>query len=138
MSDSVKRRTGSVLKIIPLFLGMIATAVLSLMYLHYVKDMDIREQASQIAREYLLLMESTGYLTVQDEQLLTTELKQLGIDNINLTGTTTQPADYGEKIYLVISGSVAVSDIELNNLFDMRDREKQTPLHISKCTTAKN
>lgn len=138
MSDRYIRRNGSVFKIIPLFLGMTAIAVLSLMYMYYMKDMDLREHASMITREYMLKMETSGYLTREDEQLLIEELEQLGMDNINLAGTTMQQADYGQRIMLVIKARAPVSGFDIANLFDVRRRQNMTSFNIVRCTTAKN
>ncbi len=59
----------------------------------------------QAARETLLIMETEGYLKPEDEQRLINELKGYGLYNISLSGTTTSEADYGERIYLQISGT---------------------------------
>ena len=51
----------------------------------------------QTAREYMLIMETEGYLTP--------ELESYGLYNISLNGTTTSEVDYGTRIYLKISGT---------------------------------
>ena len=59
----------------------------------------------QAARETLLIMETEGYLKPEDEQALIRELHGYGLYNINLTGTTKTEVDYGERIYLKITGT---------------------------------
>ena len=59
----------------------------------------------QAARETLLIMETEGYLKPEDEQALIRELQGYGLYNINLTGTTKTEVDYGERIYLKITGT---------------------------------
>ncbi len=59
----------------------------------------------QAARETLLIMETEGYLNPSDEQALLNELKKYGLYNISLNGTTRSEVDYGQRIYLKISGT---------------------------------
>ena len=59
----------------------------------------------QAARETLLIMETEGYLKPEDEQALIHELEGYGLYNISLSGTTTSEVDYGERIYLKITGT---------------------------------
>lgn len=59
----------------------------------------------QVAREYILIMETEGYLSAADQASLQTELEAYGLYNISLSGTTTSEVDYGDRIYLRISGT---------------------------------
>ena len=59
----------------------------------------------QAAREYMLIMETEGYLKPADQAALKAELESYGLYNISFTGTTTSEVDYGERIYLCISGT---------------------------------
>ena len=59
----------------------------------------------QAAREYMLIMETEGYLTGADQASLQAELENYGLYNISFSGTTTSEVDYGNRIYLCISGT---------------------------------
>lgn len=59
----------------------------------------------QVAREYLLIMETDGYLNSSDQANLKAELESYGLYNISFSGTTTREVDYGNRIYLCISGT---------------------------------
>ena len=59
----------------------------------------------QTAREYMLIMETEGYLNATDQAALKAELESYGLYNISFSGTTTREVDYGERIYLSISGT---------------------------------
>ena len=59
----------------------------------------------QAAREYMLIMEKEGYLKPADQAALKAELESYGLYNISFNGTTTSEVDYGERIYLCISGT---------------------------------
>ena len=51
-------------------------------------------------REYLLIMETEGYLKPEDAADLVAELNSYGLTNVSLSGTTMSEVDYGERIYL--------------------------------------
>lgn len=59
----------------------------------------------QVAREYLLVMESDGYLSSTDQAALIAELESYGLYNVSLAGTTVREVDYGDRIYLKITGT---------------------------------
>lgn len=59
----------------------------------------------QVAREYTLIMETEGYLNASDQASLIAELESYGLYNISLSGTTTREVEYGDRIYLKISGT---------------------------------
>ena len=59
----------------------------------------------QVAREYMLIMETEGYLKPSDQAALKAELENYGLYNISFSGTTTSEVNYGDRIYLSISGT---------------------------------
>ncbi len=59
----------------------------------------------QVAREYTLIMETEGYLKPADQANLIRELEGYGLYNISLSGTTMSEVNYGDRIYLSISGT---------------------------------
>ena len=59
----------------------------------------------QVAREYMLIMETEGYLKPSDQAALKAELENYGLYNISFSGTTTSEVNYGDRIYLCISGT---------------------------------
>lgn len=59
----------------------------------------------QVAREYLLIMETEGYLSATDQANLIDELESYGLYNISLSGTTVREVEYGDRIYLCINGT---------------------------------
>lgn len=59
----------------------------------------------QTAREYLLIMETEGYLSPTDQADLQEELEHYGLYNITFDGTTTSEVEYGSRLYLKISGT---------------------------------
>lgn len=133
-----KKKCGSVLNILPVFLGIIAITILSLMYIYYVKDMDVREQAGQIARQYMLEMESTGYMTEDAQSSIIEALKAIGMNNINLSGTTMTEVEYGKEIVLVINAKAPVTEIEITDYLNPLIQSSETDYKVVLKSTAKN
>ena len=53
----------------------------------------------------MLIMETEGYLKPSDQAALKAELESYGLYNISFSGTTTREVNYGDRIYLCISGT---------------------------------
>lgn len=94
-------------------------------------------QMRQAAREYLLLMETEGYLTPADQASLQTELESYGLYNIDFTGTTVTEANYGDRIYLRISGTYDVNVLDTAGA-GIGHTTTATPVTINRQSTAKN
>ena len=65
-----------------------------------------KTEISQLARKYILRMETVGYLTTEDNTSLCQELSAAGVTEINLSGTTQSEVSYGVPITLQISGKL--------------------------------
>lgn len=63
-------------------------------------------EINNLARTYIIRMETNGYLTRADEDELTAKLESIGVSDISLSGSTTSSAGYGNKITLCITGKV--------------------------------
>ena len=90
----------------------------------------------QVAREDLLIMETDGYLSGTDQANMIAELESYGLYNISLSGTTTREVEYGERIYLCISGTY---DDNILAFAGGLSRVTQNPVQITinRQTTAK-
>lgn len=135
---SRKIKEGSILKMLPVLLGIAAVSVLSLMYITYMDIMDRREMVYQISREYLLRMETEGYLTSEAASEMISEIQETGASSINLAGTTLTKSEYGKEITLCIDARIPMDEMVITNLFNVNKRRVYKNLHIVKKTTAKN
>lgn len=134
----MKKKRGSIVKMLPVLLGLAAVAVLSIMYITYTDIMDRREMAFQISREYLLRMETEGYLTTEAADEMMAELGKAGVTNINLAGTTLSMSEYGKEITLNIEADIPMDKIVVADLFNIKKQKLYQKIHICKKTTAKN
>lgn len=69
-------------------------------------NINSRWQARQTAREYLLVAETQGYLTSDDLNKMSNQLKAEGLYNIDYSGTTTSKVPYGTTIYVHFKANI--------------------------------
>ena len=62
-------------------------------------------QMRQVAREYMLLMETEGFLNSEDQAAMIAELEACGLYDIDISGKTVSEVEYGDRIFLNISGT---------------------------------
>ena len=75
----------------------------------FIDDMQLIRQKmeiGQIARRYILRMETTGYLQSRDQTEMLEELKVQGVADIDLGSTTRSQIGYGGRIVLEIKGKL--------------------------------
>ena len=100
-----KKRKGSVMEnMIVMLLNMILLCAFLVIIFGAFSGVSDKWQMRQVAREYSLIMETEGYLKPADQASLIRELQNCGLYDISLSGTTTREVNYGDKIYLRISG----------------------------------
>ncbi len=102
----MKREKGSIGDIFSAGICMIAMTVLMLAYMDNVWLIHQKTQVGQIARQYILKMETVGYLTDEDRIRLGRELDGVGVTQLELSGTTMAPVTYGDIITLEIRGKL--------------------------------
>ncbi len=87
-------------------LCMLAMTVVMLSYMDSVQLIQQKSEVNQLARKYILRMETVGYLTAQDRIMLTSELQALGVSDIEYADTTMNAVGYGEPLLLQIQGKL--------------------------------
>lgn len=84
----------------------VAIAIVVLASFHSLKLMVKKLEVSQLARKYILVMETQGCLSEQVKVQMMAELQEMGLKNIDITGTTMTPVEYGANIFLYIRGNI--------------------------------
>lgn len=100
----MRQEKGSIGDIMSAGICMLAMTILMLSYMDNVWLIHRKTEVSQIARQYILKMETVGYLTEEDRIRLGRELEVVGVTELELTGTTMSPVTYGDIITLEIRG----------------------------------
>lgn len=86
-----------------------------------------QNKVERVYRQYLLEMETKGYLTSSAKARLISDLTACGVENIDLTGTSQSPVGYGQPVYLCIKGDLKVDRL---NFVGSNASKGQGVMHI--------
>ncbi|MBO5281692.1 MAG: hypothetical protein J6B43_00980 [Lachnospiraceae bacterium] len=133
------KQKGSVLDFMTVGLCILALAVVLTAYFAC-SDLLLRKgQISQIARCYILKMETMGCLTEGEKNNMLAELQAVGLQAIDLTGTTMNPVEYGDCVILQIRGRIQASMWrEDHDLFQSVFTAREVPVEERRMSTAKH
>lgn len=134
----LKKKKGSIgkmgitmISIVGIFIGLIIS-------LNGTADSKRKDEIDMLIRDYILEMETKGYLTIESQDALYNDLRELGVSDISLAGTTTTQVGYGEDIYLTVTGNMEITEYDIKDLFDISSKEETIPIKVSKKSTAKH
>ena len=85
---------------------ILAMTALMFNYLDNISLISQKMEVNQIARKYILRMETMGLLTDEDRVELCEELAAAGVTGLSLDGTTTVLVGYGEPLVLQMQGKL--------------------------------
>lgn len=154
-----KKKRGTLDDFLPTLIFLLLMAIMLFLFVGYNKAINQKTTLNSIARQYLLEMETTGYMTSAMKTNLVKDLKDAGFTakdgadlttaNIGMTGTTFSDVGYGNRIQITISvytkNMVLVSDKTNEevadgadwNLFAPKFADKYKPLSITYKSTSK-
>lgn len=101
-----RKQPGNIGDLLSTGLCILAMTVMMLSYMECTELIHQKTMAGQLARKYILRMETVGYLTEADSLALCGELKEIGVTQACLTGSTFQRAGYGTPVTLCIKGKL--------------------------------
>ncbi len=131
-------RRGTVGELITAGMCVIAMTIMMTAFLGNIRLLDQKEKVGQIARKYILRMETVGYLTANDRQSMLTELAAIGAKEVDLSGSTVNRVDYGSPVILKISGKIDGVELLGSDLLGMLFAPRQYAFEESRMSTAKN
>ena len=102
----MKQKEGNIGDIMITGFCLLAMTVLMLSYTDSMQLIQQKIQVSQIARKYILKMETEGYLTPDAKTALREELQEIGVTELDYDGTTLEVVGYGEPIALQLQGKL--------------------------------
>lgn len=134
----MKKKRGEVEEFFVQILGIIFAFAIMIYGIYYAKTIIVYNNANQIAREYILRMETNGFLSSEDIENLKTEAGKAGMNNVSIDASATQPGDtkYGDKVTLTINFDEQVKKINLS-YFNPKDEPDKISVEITKSSTAK-
>lgn len=106
-------------------IGIIVFYLIVTLMIDNTKIMDLRNEIYAINDSYLELMMSEGYLTGDDQKNLTAQLQALGVSELDYTGTTLSPVEYGETISLKIAYKITVQTHFITSVFSTDIQENK-------------
>ena len=135
----LKRKDKGILdQFLPAIIVIVLLAVLWTGSMISASNIDRSSDIQQVARTYLLKMETDGYLTEENRNLLLSDLAALDMEQIDLTGTTLSDVGYGNRIDLVIRGVVNLKDMDYKGFASPMMTTRQSEVSIKKVSVAKN
>ena len=102
----MKKQDGSIGNLMVTGICVLAMTAVMVSYMNCAEIIQQKIKVSQLARKYILKMETTGCLNAQDRIGLCQELENLGVTEINLLGTTVNEVPYSTPIVLEIRGKL--------------------------------
>ena len=123
-SKKLKKRKGDIVSdfSIPL-VTLVIVGLLLTVFLESVKQNKLLDDLDRIGRQYMLRMETYGYLKDNDKVELIEKLNDIGVKNISLVGTNFSSVSYGSDIQLHISCDVEVENVKMNRLNEVKNKE---------------
>ena len=133
-----RKDSGFAEKLIPVLLSTCVVFGLILLSGRFSQVLRTREEMNQIARAYLLEMETLGYLPDDRVLRLQDKLEDCGLSDNSFSGTTLAAVNYGDSIQLSVSGNLK-ADLFIAIPFLYKDQETWSiPIHICMVSTAKH
>lgn len=109
----MKKKLGVLDDFLPTLIFLMLMAIMIFLFIGYNKAINQKTTLNSIARQYLLEMETSGYMTSAMKTNLVKDLNNAGFttadggslttDNINMSGTTFSDVGYGNRIQITIN-----------------------------------
>lgn len=138
-----------------LFVTLLTCTMICLIGIISYANLDRSDDVRLIARQYMLAMETTGYLTDTQKESMIEDLTSVGVINgdypvlnddwktwhiensqISFAGTTMEPVTYGEEIVLNVKCLVMTRETVLTG-FHISIKDTARPMNIKMKSTAK-
>ncbi len=133
-----KKSPANVMNLVTIGMAILAITIVVMVYLQCTELMLLKLEVSQVSRKYILKMETEGYLTPHNQNELLLELKELGLKNVELTGTTLLPVAYGDTIILRIKGNIQKNMLRQEEVWNGATDVRLLELEEKRMSTAKN
>lgn len=135
----MKKNQGNIMDFLTILITITAMSFLVTVYLECTNLMIRKVEIGQISRKYILKMETDGYLTEPTKNELVRELREAGLQQIDISGTTLHPVSYGDAIYLKVKGNIQGRLVEVGDeMWDKGFVSALFKVEEEKVSTAKN
>ena len=104
--NGLSKSRGNIADLMSMGIFLVAMLAVLVCFFECIKLMRVREDISQIARKYTLIAETEGYIDDAAKTRLVDELKECGVSDIDLNGTTLSRVGFGNVVTVSISGKI--------------------------------
>lgn len=97
---------GNIGDIVMMGIAVIAMLAVMIGFIDCVDVLQRKATISQLARKYILVAESNGYLPGYECESLIRELESNGVTDVDVSGSTLYRAEYGQAVTVCIKGKI--------------------------------
>lgn len=136
----LKHDEGGTVDLIQILIGILALAFLLYLNISITKTIGMRNKIELIAHEYILRMETDGYLTMDAKKELQDTLLAIGMISPDISGSISGPVIYGKKISLTIKGNLPTTSFNMiSDRFSLnKDNDAQIGVNITKTSNSRS
>lgn len=133
----MKKKKGDIQQFLIQMIGIIVSFVILIYGVYYSKTIITYNNVNQVARKYILIMETTGELNQDNRDLLVDTLTKMGLRNVYLGGTAyDEQKEYGQEVVLEIDFTQNIPKLNVDGLnFSFTNEPKEVT--ITKSSIAK-
>jgi len=104
-----------------MIMGIFVLAMMSVMFafMNYMELIQKKAEISQLARKYILVAETNGYLSEGNCEELLGELEAIGVTEVDISDSTLTKAEFGKTVSVCIKG-------KLKDTYEITERKSST------------
>jgi len=133
----LKHDEGGTMDMIQILIGILALVFLLMINISFTSTADKRSRIELVEHEYILRMETEGCLTNDARTLLVETLSDMGMQDIEVSGTVS-PVGYGDRITLTIRGNLVTTAYSMTDVgFSLTRGKTSIPVNITKTSISR-
>lgn len=134
----MKKDSGRIDDCLFVMVSLLFVVIISLVLFTGTETLQQKIMINQIARQYILKMETEGCLQYADAEEMEKRLNEIGVTDVSFTGTTMSQTGYGMDIVLEFTGNLHCREISFTGLFSPEAADGTIPVHEKRVSTAKH
>lgn len=136
MYEKLKKKRGSAGIFAASLIAMMILSFLFIFFIDNIRPIKTRIDAGTICRKYALTLEQQGYLTPENQSKVVSDFNNIGIKNVDLTGTTMSQVQYGDDVCLNVVYTDKIKTITIGRSLIPSFQDKSITIPISKKTVS--
>lgn len=133
----LKKDDGNIMNLLPVILTVVVVAAITVVFSSWMANLDRKERVDVLVRQYLLRMETEGYLSTEARDNLLEDLEAIKVSDVSLSGTTITQVGYGNEVILQLTGKLEIYNYELLSMFSVNKGTSEIEIEKRLTSTAK-